>query len=99
MLDDNSAEKEIKLIGFVYEIEDRGIVKGVAISTGDEDYIVEMDEWGNKLRQEIENDVEVTGIVTKNPDGKNHIFITGYQVLPEEFEPGNYNHTNGEEMY
>ena len=39
------AEKEETLIGFVYEIEEKGWVKGIPICTGDEDYEVEKNEW------------------------------------------------------
>ena len=77
----NIDDREITLVGFVYEIEERGWVKGIGISTGDEAYIVEMNEVGEKLRKEIENDVQVTGIVTRDSDGKNRILVTGYEVL------------------
>jgi hypothetical protein len=88
MLDDYIKEKESTLIGFVYEIEENGIVRGIAISTGDEDYIVEMNEWGKQLCKEIENDVKVTGFVSKDQDGKLHIRLTGYELL---YKDGEYN--------
>ncbi len=91
MLDDNLARQEVTLIGFVYEIEERGWVKGIAISTGDEAYIVDMNEQARGLYKEIENDVQITGYITKDLEGKNRILVTGYEVLPEEFEPGGYN--------
>ena len=62
-------------------------------------FLVEMDGLGKKLQDKIENDVEVTGTVTKDPGDKNRIFIAGYEVLPEKFEPGSSNQINGEEMY
>ncbi len=81
MFIDPTAEEKQTLIGFVYEIEEKGWFKGIAISTGDENYEVEMNEWGDKLRKEIENDVRITGFVTHTPDGKNRIRVTGYEVL------------------
>jgi len=69
------------LIGFVYEIEEKGWVKGIAICTGDEDYEVETNEWHEKLSKEIENDVRVTGVVRRVANGKNRILVTGYEVL------------------
>ena len=80
--------REVSLTGFVYEVEEGGWVKGIAISTGDEDYIVDKNEWEEKLRNEIENDIQVTGIVTKDPDGKQHIRVTGYELL---YKDGEYN--------
>jgi hypothetical protein len=92
MLDDYIEEKETKLIGFVYEIEESGIVKGIAISTGDEDYIVDMNELGEELSKEIENDVKVTGIITIDQDGKQHIRVTNYELLYKDGEYDvNYN--------
>ena len=84
MFINNTAEKEVTLIGFVYEIEERGWVKGIGISTGDEDYEVESNEWREKLAKEIENDVRVTGFVSQGPNGNNRILVTGYQVMQEE---------------
>jgi hypothetical protein len=92
MFINNTAEKEVTLIGFVYEIEEKGWVKGIAISTGDENYVVETNEWTEKLEKEIENDVRVTGFVSRDPNGKNRILVTGYEVLYDENEyRTNYN--------
>ena len=84
MLVYNRVGNEETLIGFVYEIEERGWVKGIGISTGDESYVVEANEWADKLQKEVENDVRVTGYVSRNPDGTNSIRVTGYAVLPDE---------------
>ena len=67
MINDNLEEKIVTLIGFVYEV---GGKEQVTISTGYEDYFVEMNEMGEELFKEIENDVKLTGIVTKDQDGK-----------------------------
>lgn len=84
MLSDNTAGSEETLVGFVYEIEERGWVKGIGISTGDEEYVVESNEWTDKLCKEVENDVRVTGYVSREAVGKNRILVTGYEVLREE---------------
>ena len=81
-------EKQVTLVGFVYEIEERGWVKGIAISTGDDDYFIEMNEMGEKLLNEVENDIEVTGIVTIAPEGDKRILVTDYKVL---YKNGEYN--------
>jgi hypothetical protein len=96
MFGNQAAEEKQTLIGFVYEIEEKGWFKGIAISTGDENYEVEMNEWGDKLRKEIENDVRITGFVTQTPDGKNRIRVTGYEVLNlEDPYDKNYEDTYG----
>ena len=84
MVNHDTAAIEETLIGFVYEIEERGWVKGIGISTGDEEYIVESNEWTDKLSKEVENDVRVRGSVSRGPDGKNRILVTGYEVLCDE---------------
>ena len=84
MFINNTAEKEETLIGFVHEIEDKGWVSGIGISTGDEDYVVETNEWMEKLGKEIENDVRVTGYVSRDSKGQNRILVTGYEVLYDE---------------
>ena len=84
MLFDKKVGNEETLIGFIYEIEENGWVKGIAISTGDEDYVIETNEWADKLKKEIENDVRVTGCVSRDQDGKNSILATDYEVLPDK---------------
>ena len=84
MLSDNTAGSEETLVGFVYEIEERGWVEGIGICTGDEEYVVESNEWTDKLSKEVENDVRVTGHVSRDVAGKNRILVTGYEVLCEE---------------
>lgn len=92
MFMNNTVQNEVTLVGFVYEIEERGWVKGIAISTGDEDYVVETNEWLEKLGKEIENDVRVTGFVSQDAKGKNRILVTGYEVLHDENDyKSNYN--------
>jgi hypothetical protein len=86
MLDDNAARREMVLTGFVYEIQEGSWTNGIAISTGDEDYLVEMNEQGERLCKEIENDVRATGYVAEGRDGKNWILVTDYEVLPDIFE-------------
>ena len=79
-INDLDVQEEI-LIGFVYEIEEKGWVKGIAICTGDENFEVESNEWYEKLSKEIDNDVRVTGVVHRVADGKNRILVSGYEVL------------------
>jgi hypothetical protein len=81
-------KKQVTLIGFVCEIEEGGRVKGIAISTGYDVYFIEKNEVGEKLHNELENDIEVNGIMTKTPDGEKRILVTDYKVL---YTDGEYN--------
>ncbi len=81
-------DKVASLIGFVYEIEEKGWVSGLGISTGDEDYLIEMNDQGEKLRNEIETDIEATGTITIDPQGKKRITVTEYKIL---YKDGDYN--------
>ena len=98
MLDNNLIREEVTLIGFVYEIEEGRWVTGIGISTGDESYIVEKNQMGEALSKEVENDVRVTGYVTKGPDGQNRILITGYEILQDEYQADSYKDLLDEEM-
>ena len=55
--------------------------KRIDICTGDEDYEVKKNEWHEKLSKEIENDVRITGFVSRDAEAKNRILVTGYEVL------------------
>jgi len=78
MMNSNSEENEVTLTAFVYEIQGK---EQVAVSTGEEDYWVVMDETGKKLLKEIENDVNLTGIVSKDQNGKRWVRVIGFDVL------------------
>ena len=55
--------------------------------------MVETNEWIEKLGKEIENDVRVTGFVNRDPNGKNRIMVTGYEIMHDEVDSwrSNYN--------
>jgi hypothetical protein len=75
--------KEITIIGVVEEIEDES-GDGVIIATDDDDYVVELNKQGKRLSQEVDMDVEVTGIVTKDGDGTKRISVTKFEVLESD---------------
>ncbi len=75
--------KEVTIFGILEEIENDDDSIGLILATDEEDYIVELDKKGKELLDEIDKDVEVTGIVTKNEDGVKHITISSFEV----FEP------------
>jgi len=57
------------------------------IFTGDEKYVVESNEWTDKLSKAVENDIRVTGCVSRDAPGKNRILVAGFEVPCEEDYP------------
>ncbi|MFZ7110492.1 MAG: hypothetical protein ACOWYE_02320 [Desulfatiglandales bacterium] len=81
--------KEMTLTGFVtpeeWDTDDNVIAIG--ISTEDDDYLVELNKVGEELFDFLDEDVEVTGLVTEDKDGTKHITLTSYEVLhSDDFE-------------
>jgi len=72
--------KEIMIIGVVREIKDRRNSFRVGIATGNEIYVVKLNEEGRNLLYEVGNKVEATGIITRTKDGLCRIDVTGYEV-------------------
>ena len=77
------AGKEMTIVGVVEEIEEED-GNGVIIATDDDDYVVELNKQGKRLSQEVDMDVEVTGIITKNGDGTKRITVTKFEVLESD---------------
>jgi hypothetical protein len=78
--------KEVTIKGFVAadEWDDRDNVVGIAISTDDEDYRVELNKTGEELFDFLDEDVEVTGMLREDRDGNKSIRVTSYELLEEE---------------
>ena len=77
------AGKEMTIVGVVEEIEEED-GNGVIIATDDDDYVVELNKQGKRLSQEVDMDVEVTGIITKSGDGTKRITVTKFEVLESD---------------
>ena len=77
------------IVGFVTpnDWDDDDTVIELSISTDDDDYIVESNELGEELFDLLDEDVDVTGIVTEDKERKKRIHITSYEVL-ENYEYG-----------
>jgi hypothetical protein len=56
-------------------------VSGIKIETHDDEYVVEPNGLGEELFNEIDSEVEVTGIVMEEMDGTKQITVTNYEVL------------------
>lgn len=77
------ATKLETVLGRVEETEDNDVV-GVVISTGEEDYIVEMNRQGRRLLQEVGAEVEATGEVARDKEGNKTISIREYEVFEND---------------
>ncbi|CAB1084095.1 hypothetical protein D1AOALGA4SA_11628 [Olavius algarvensis Delta 1 endosymbiont] len=49
--------------------------------------MVESNEWTDKLSKAVENDIRVTGCVSRDAPGKNRILVAGFEVPCEEDYP------------
>jgi hypothetical protein len=56
---------EIKISGYIEEVEMENGDIGVVINDGDDDFIVVLDKVGKELRNHLEEEVEVIGTVTR----------------------------------
>ena len=79
-------KKEITIIGMVREIEDKRNPFRVGIATGDEIYVVKLNDEGKNLSYEVGNKVEATGIITETKDGHCRIDVSGYEVYEMDEE-------------
>ena len=79
----------MRIVGFVKpnDWDDDDTVTELSISTDDDDYIVESNTLGEELFDLLDEDVDVTGIVTEDKERKKRIHITSYEVL-ENYEYG-----------
>lgn len=72
--------KEITLNGYVEEIDWEGGETGVIIDDGNDDYYVVMDETGKRLLEHVDEEVEVTGMVSKK-DGEWTLKVSNFHAL------------------
>jgi hypothetical protein len=82
----NKNHKEVMIIGIVREIENIKNSYRVGIATGNETYVVKLNEEGKNLLYEVGNKVEATGIITKTKDGICRIDVSGYEVYEMDEE-------------
>ena len=74
------SKKEVTIVGIVREIEDQGQAYRVGIATGNDFYVVKLNEEGRNLLYEVGSKVEATGIISQTRKGENRISVTGYEV-------------------
>ena len=58
--------KEVTITGFIEEIEREDGEMVLQLNDGDHDYLIVMDKIGGKLQRYVDEEVDVTGVVTKS---------------------------------
>ena len=91
--------KKVTIFGILEEIENDDDSIGLVIATDEEDYIVEMDKKGKELLDEIDRDIEATGVVTKDEDGVNHITLSSFELFEpdDEFDDDEFDYQDDED--
>lgn len=77
--------KETSISGWVEEVELEDGNTGILINDGEEDYYVVMDKQGKKLLDHVDEEVEVTGLVSKK-HGELSIKIIHFELLGDDDE-------------
>lgn len=86
----SSASKEMTIVGYVEEYEQEDGNSGVLISDGDFEFVVVMDRQGKKLLDYMDEEIEVTGLVSKK-GGVREIKVIDSHLLDEyEDDEGDY---------
>ena len=80
------SRKEITIIGIVREIEDKRNPFRVGIATGDEIYVVKLNDEGKNLSYEVGNKVEATGIISETMGGRCRLDVSGSEVYEMDEE-------------
>jgi len=77
--------EEITITGYVTaaDWDWNDVVSAVKVETDDGDYVVAPNRLGEELFAEVDNEVEVTGILREDRDGTKRISVTSYEVLIE----------------
>lgn len=86
----SSASKEMTIVGYVEEYEQEDGNSGVIISDGDFEFVVVMDRQGKRLLDYMDEEIEVTGLVSKK-GGVREIKVIDFHLLDEyEDDEGDY---------
>lgn len=81
-----SAREEITIIGFVDPLDEDDDNSGVMISTDNEEYIVEMNQTGEKLLNMIDEEVQITGRLSIAEDGTKSLAVTHFDIAADDGE-------------
>jgi hypothetical protein len=74
--------KEVTINGYVEEVELEDGNSGILINDGDDDYYLVMDKSGKKLLDHIDEEVEVTGMLSKR-QGELTLKVIRFRLVDE----------------
>lgn len=90
--------KEASISGWVEEVELEDGNTGVLINDGEEDYYVVMDKQGKKLLDHVDEEVEVTGQISKK-SGELSIKITHFELFDDDEDYEDYDDDDGDDRW
>jgi hypothetical protein len=78
--------KDMTIVGFIRAVEwdDFDDVVSVAISTDENDYIVELNKKGKELFDLLDEEVTVTGIIKQDSEGNFRIAVGEYAIIESD---------------
>ena len=89
--------KEIRITGFIEEIELEDGGQGLQLDDGDHTYIIVMDKIGNKMERYIDEEVDVTGMMTKS-GGMREIKVSAFR-LTDDYNDDDNGYDEGDDSY
>ena len=89
----NKGNKTSTIIGYVGETEDDDSIR-LTIFSGEEDYLVEMNQQGKKLLQVLDFEVKATGQIKQNKDGRNVICIKKFEIIDDDYSDESFEDEN-----
>jgi len=77
--------KKITLTGYVDPVDEDDQEAGIMITTDEgQEYLVEMNKQAKRLMNLLDQEVKVTGTVSKDAEGVFHISVVAFEVMEYE---------------
>jgi len=77
--------KKITLTGYVDPVDEDDQEAGIMITTDEgQEYLVEMNKQAKRLMNLLDQEVKVTGTVSKDAEGGVHISVVAFEVMEYE---------------
>jgi hypothetical protein len=91
--------REVTIRGYVNGIEEDDELVGVEIETDDDIYRVVKGAQVKPLMAEIDNFVEVTGIISEDDEGNSLINVVAFEIIDEEDDDEDFYDDDDEDAY
>ncbi len=90
--------REVTITGFIEEIELEDGETGLQLDDGDQVYLVTMDKIGRKLQHHIDEEVDVTGLITQT-SGDREIKVNRFRLTDDYYDDDDERYDDDEEGY